>query len=101
MDNVLTGLQGNACFVYLDDIVIYAQTLEEHKQKLNKIFKCIRETGLSLQPDKCKFFKRELIYLGHIILNKGVKSNPEKIKAIEQYPVPKNKKQIKQFLKGL
>lgn len=98
MDNVLTGLQGNVCFVYLDDIVIYAQTLNEHKQKLTQVFERIREAGLSLQPDKCEFFKRELTYLGHIISDKGVRPNPEKIKAIEQYPVPKNHKQIKQFL---
>ncbi|KMQ89530.1 enzymatic polyprotein endonuclease reverse [Lasius niger] len=98
MDNVLTGLQGNVCFVYLDDIVIYAQTLEEHKQKLSQIFDRIKEAGLSLQPEKCQFFKRELMYLGHIISDKGVKPNPEKIKAVEQYPIPKNHKQLKQFL---
>lgn len=98
MDNVLSGLQGNVCFVYLDDIVIYAQSLEEHKQKLNHIFTRLREAGLSLQPDKCNFFKRELTYLGHIISDEGVKPNPEKLKAVEEYPVPKNVKQIKQFL---
>ena len=45
MDNVLTGLQGNVCFVYLDDIVIYAQSLEEHKLKLNQLFQHLREAG--------------------------------------------------------
>ena len=98
MDNVLMGLQGNICFVYLDDIVIYAESLEEHKQKLIQLFARLREAGLSLQPDKCEFLKKELIYLGHIISDKGVKPNPEKIKAVQQYPVLRNHKEIKQFL---
>jgi len=52
MDNVLMDLQGNICFVYLDDIVIYAESLEEYKQKFNQLFQKLRETGLSLQPNK-------------------------------------------------
>jgi transposase InsO family protein len=98
MDNVLTGLQGNVCFVYLDDIVIYADSLEEHKQKLNQLFQRLREAGLSLQTDKCEFFKKELMYLGHIISDKGVKPNPEKVKAVKLYPIPKNHKELRQFL---
>lgn len=98
MDNVLTGLLGNVCFVYLDDIVIYAKSLEEHKLKLNQLFQRLREANLSLQPDKCEFFKKELIYLGHIISDEGVKPNPGKVQAIKQYPAPKNHKELKQFL---
>lgn len=98
MDNVLMGLLGNVCFVYLDDIVIYAESLEEHKLKLNQLFERLREANLSLQPDKCEFFKKELMYLGHIISEEGVKPNPEKIQAIKGYPAPKTHKELKQFL---
>lgn len=98
MDNFLSKLQGNVCFVYLDDIVIYAQTLEEHKQKLSQMFERIREAGFSLQPEKCQFFKKELIYLGHIISDKGVKHNPEKIEAVKKYSAPRNHKELRQFL---
>lgn len=98
MNTVLTGLQGLECFVYLDDIVIYASSIEEHSKKLNSIFSRLRENTLLLQPDKCEFMRREVAYLGHIISDKGVMPNPEKVKAVSDYPVPTNIKQIKQFL---
>ena len=98
MNIVLTGLQGLQCFVYLDDIVLYARTINEHTSKLNSVFQRLRENKLLLQPDKCEFMRLEVAYLGHIISSKGVSPNPEKIKAIKCYPAPKNEKQIKQFL---
>ena len=84
-------------FVYLADIVIYVESLEKHKQKLNQLFQQLREVGLSLQSDKCEFFKRAL-YLGHIISDKGVRPNPERIRAVKQYSVLKNHKELRQFL---
>ncbi|XP_050462030.1 uncharacterized protein LOC126857007 [Cataglyphis hispanica] len=80
MDNVLSGLQGNELFVYMDDIVIYARSLKEH------------------EPDKCEFLRHEVAYLGHIIGADGVKPDPNKIKSISEFPIPKNEKNIKQFL---
>lgn len=98
MNTVLTGLQGLECFVYLDDIVIYASSIEEHSRKLKLIFSKLRENTLLLQPDKCEFMRHEVAYLGHMISENGVTPNPEKIKAVSEYPVPKDPKGIKQFL---
>lgn len=98
MNTVLTGLQGLQCFVYLDDVVIYASSINEHEKKLRTIFERLRSNQLLLQPDKCEFMKKEVLYLGHVISDKGVAPNPEKVKAISSYPTPKNQKQIKQFL---
>lgn len=98
MNIVLCGLQGLHCFVYLDDIVIYASSLEEHTMKLKSVFSRLRLNNLKLQPDKCEFLHREIAYLGHVITEKGVKANPEKIRSIKDYPKPKDEKQIKQFL---
>ncbi|KAL6421494.1 hypothetical protein ACFW04_011246 [Cataglyphis niger] len=67
MDNVLSGLQGNELFVYMDDIVIYARSLKEHEVKFNKLMERLRKANLKLQPDKCEFLCREVAYLGHII----------------------------------
>lgn len=98
MDNVLTGLQGNELFVYLDDIVVYARSLEEHDVKIKELMQRLKEANLQLQPDKCQFLRHEVVYLGHIIGNDGVKSDPNKIKAVEHFPIPRNYKNIKQFL---
>jgi len=98
MDNVLSGLQGNELFVYMDDIVIYARSLEEHAIKFNRLMARLREANLKLQPDKCEFLRKEVAYLGHIIGEKGVKPDPNKIKAVTHFPTPRNPKNIKQFL---
>lgn len=98
MNIALSGLQGNHCFVYLDDVVIYASTLSEHNSKLKSVFHRLRSNNLSLQPDKCEFLRKEVVYLGHVINEKGVLPNPEKTRVVDNYPVPKTPKQVKQFL---
>ena len=67
MNQVLTGLQGIELFVYMDDIVIYATSLEEHSRKLKSLLGHLKTAGLALQPEKCYFLKREIAYLGHVI----------------------------------
>lgn len=98
MDLVLSGLQGIELFVYMDDIVIYADSLEEHARKLRTLLARLQNSGLTLQPEKCRFLQREISYLGHVITREGVKPDPGKIRAVKQFPVPKTKKNIKQFL---
>lgn len=98
MNTVLSGLQGIHCFVYLDDIVIYSYDLPSHIEKLNLVFNKLRNFRLKLQPDKCEFLRKEVAYLGHVISGEGVKPNPEKIKAVTQFPVPTCAKDIKSFL---
>ena len=98
MDLVLSGLQGVELFVYMDDIVLYANSIEEHSEKLRKLLARLQNAGLTLQPEKCRFLQREITYLGHNISSEGVKPDPEKIRAVKSFPIPKNKKNIKQFL---
>ncbi|CAK1595080.1 unnamed protein product [Parnassius mnemosyne] len=98
MNTCLSGLQGSRCFVYLDDIVVYSHDLNSHIQNLASVFSRLRNYNLKLQPDKCEFLCKEVAYLGHLINNDGVKPNPEKLKAISEFPVPKCAKDIKSFL---
>ena len=98
MDLVLSGLQGRELFVYMDDIVIYATSLEEHERKYNLLIERLRKANLKLQPDKCEFLKTEVTYLGHIISRDGVKPDPRKLEAVKSFPRPKTPKNIKQFL---
>lgn len=78
MNTVLLGLQGIQCFVYLDDVVIYASTLSEHNSKLKSAFDCLRNNNLSLPLNKCEFLRKEVTYLGHVINESGIHPYPEK-----------------------
>ena len=98
MDRVLVGLQGVELFVYIDDIVVYAATLDEHDQKIFRLFRRLSDAGLRLQPEKCTFLATEVAYLGHTISAEGVRPNPAKIEAVKNFPVPRNPKNIKEFL---
>lgn len=98
MDNILRGLQNQICLVYLDDIIVFSTSLQEHMVNLEKVFQRLRESNFKIQMDKSEFLKLETTYLGHIISNEGVKPNPDKVAAIQKYPIPKTPKEIKQFL---
>ena len=98
MDLVSTGLHGTELFVYLDDIVIYANSLEAHEEKFKKLMEKLSAANLKLLPDKLKFLRPEVAYLGHIIDREGVRPDPKKLEAVQDSPIPKNPKNIKQFL---
>ena len=83
---------------YLDDIIIFSKTEEEHLEHLERIFKKLREYGLKMKREKCDFFKKHLQYLGHLISDEGFEPLPEKIKFIKNMLPPKTAKEVKQFL---
>jgi len=88
MNSVLSGLTGTRCFVYLDDIVIYAKSLADHNTKVREVLERLRTHKLKLQPGKCEFLRKEVNYLGHQITETGVRPDPQKVVAIEQFPTP-------------
>jgi len=98
MNSVLTGMQGLKCLVYLDDIVIYGASLEEHNKRLEEVLQRLRENNLKLQPDKCEFLRKETIYLGHIISENGISPDPSKLTAIKEFPMPRKVKDIQSFI---
>lgn len=98
MDNVLKDLIGTVCLVYLDDIIVYSTSLQEHTENLKKVFERLRESNLKIQLDKSEFLCKECAFLGHIVSTEGIKPNPEKIKAIRKFPIPKTQREIKSFL---
>lgn len=98
MDNILKGIQNELCLVYMDDIIIFSVSLQEQIQNLRKVFDRLRNANFKIQIDKSEFFRKEVNFLGHVITPSGIRHNPDKIKAIKQYPVPKTQKQLKGFL---
>lgn len=97
MNTVLSGLVGIKCLVYLDDVVIYGQSVELHNERLREVFERLRLHNLKLQPDKCEFLRKEVSYLGHVISDEGVKPDPAKVEKVYNYPRPRNAKEIKMF----
>ena len=98
MESCLGELHLQYCIIYLDDIIVFSKTLEEQLARLCKVFEKLSELGLKLKPSKCKFFKRRLEYLGHIVSEKGIETNPKKIEAIQKWPIPTNITETQSFL---
>ena len=83
---------------YLDDIIIYSRSEKEHLEHLEEIFIRLKAAGLKLKLEKCCFFKKHIQYLGHLISADGIQPLSEKLESIAKMPVPKNPKEVKQFL---
>ena len=97
MNSVLRGLTGTRCLVYLDDIILYAKSLVDHNAKLREVLDRLRMYKLKLQPKKCEFLCKEVSYLGHQIMEAGVRPDPQKVMATDRFPTPTNAKQLKTF----
>ena len=98
MNKILSGLQAVELYIYMDDVIIFADSIRSHQIKLKKFFARIQAARLTLQPEKCLFLRREVTYLGHKVTEKGVSSDPLKTVAVREFPCPKNVKNIKEFL---
>ena len=99
MSTVLSGMQGLKCLVYLDDIIICGENLEVYNERLRDVFARLRSYNLKLQPDKCEFLRKEVLYLGHRLTFKGLLPDESKLSAAKEFPVPNTtKKKPKGFL---
>lgn len=71
--------------IYLDDIIIFSETFEEHLQRLQKVFRRLREAGLTLKPSKCSFIQEEIKILGNIVNKHGIPPDDSKLLAIKNF----------------
>ena len=98
MDMVLAGMQWKSCLVYLDDVIIVGKTFQDHLCNLREVFQRLRDAGLKLKPAKCDFCSLQVEFLGHIVSTDGVRTEPSKTEKVAQWPVPKTRKEVQQFL---
>ena len=89
---------GDFAMGYLDDIIVFSRSEEEHLQHLEEIFKRLRHFDLKMKREKSSFFKKHIQYLGHLVWEQGFEPLPEKLEAIRNMPHPKTPKEVKQFL---
>ena len=98
MESCLGDLNLNRCIIYLDDIVVCAPTVEEHLVRLEAVFQKLKDAGLKLKPSKCNLFKKSISYLGHVISEEGVHTDPKKIESVKKWKKPHNVQTVRKFL---
>ena len=98
MDVALSGLKYNSVLVYLDDILVFSETFAEHLRRLEAVFIRLDQANLRLNPKKCRFCLPKVIFLGYVIDQYGQRPDPQKIKAIKEFPTPTTITGIKSFV---
>jgi hypothetical protein len=98
MDIVLRNLVGTECWIFIDDVIVYSQSAEQHALRLENVLRRFDVANLSLHPGKCVFAQPQVQYLGYVLSKRGVSASPDKIEAVEQYPTPKSVKDVRAFL---
>jgi len=98
MDIVLRNLSRTECWIFIDDLILFADTIEEHVRQLEHVLQRLERANLQLQPAKCIFAQSQVQYLGYIVSRDGITASPDKLEAVRRYPVFKNAKDVRSFL---
>ena len=98
MQNCLGELNLTYCLIYLDDVIVFSETPEEHLHRMRVVFNCLQEHGLKLKPSKCDVFKSEINYLAHHVRQKGVLPSKKNLESIAQCPPPDTYTKVKSFV---
>ena len=98
ISKVLHGIEGKFAMAYLDDILVFSRTFDEHIEHLKDVFTRLKKANLCLNRKKCHFVKKEVEYLGHLIGPNGIKPNPEKVRVIQTLEPPINVRGVRSFI---
>ncbi|XP_043112873.1 uncharacterized protein LOC122357538 [Puntigrus tetrazona] len=98
MQTIMSDLVFQTLLVYLDDLLVYSSTFEGHLVRLEAVLQRLREAGLKVKVEKCHFLQSEVKFLGHVVSAQGVSTDPDKVSAVRQWPVPHTLKELRSFL---
>ncbi|XP_057190663.1 uncharacterized protein LOC130554808 [Triplophysa rosa] len=98
MELVLRGLQWDTLLIYLDDIIIFGEDVEQCIERLAEVFRRLQEYGLKLKPSKCQLLRDEVLFLGHVVSSEGIKTNPALINDVRDWNPPTSVQQLQSFL---
>lgn len=98
METVLAGLQWDICLIYLDDVIVFGKEFEDMIENLSVIFERLLSAGLKLKPKKCTLFARKVEYLGHVVSENGISTDPRKVGVVKTWPEPANITELRSFL---
>lgn len=97
MEQCLGDLNMKICAIYLDDLIVFSSSLEQHLERLDRVLNRLKECNLKLNPKKCMFLQTKVKYVGHIVSEKGTRADPEKIDKVKNWPTPKNAEEVRKF----
>ena len=98
MEECLGDYNMKICIIYLDDIIIFAKELEERIERLYLVLTRFKEHHLKLSAEKCFFMQKNVHFLGHVLSDCGIETEPDKIKKVKNWPVPKNADELRSFI---
>ena len=98
MDMVLKGLAWQCCMVFVDDVVVYSKTWEEHLRDVEQVLQKFKECGITLNLKKCLLAQNQLPFLGHVVSKEGIKPDPSKVKAVKDFQRPSTVTELRSFL---
>ena len=98
MNTVLKGLTGKICEVYLDDIIIYSETLSDHVKHVEAVVQRLRQHNLKVKLSKCKIAQQKIQYLSHVISHGHIQPSKEKVKDLDKFQAPLSYSQIHSFI---
>ena len=98
LDSIIGPDLDHIALVYLDDIIVLGETKQQHMTNLRRVTDRLTAAGLRLNHDKCEIAKTSIVYLGHVITPEGIKTDPDKIKAIKHIAPPRSKKEVRSLL---
>jgi hypothetical protein len=98
MDDLLRRFKWAFCLVYIDDVIIYSKTEEDHLHHIDLFLNLIEENGFKMKAKKCQLFKEKLHFLGHVVSSNGIEPDPDKVQAIDALSPPKNIKDVQTLL---
>ena len=98
MQEILGDLNMKICLIYLDDLIIFSDSFEQHLERLDLILTTLENANLKLAPEKCCFFKPRVNFLGHVVSGNGIETDPAKIEKVQNWPEPSNPDELRSFL---
>lgn len=98
MELVFKGLPWHICMVYLDDILIYSRSFEDHLSALGEVFSRIGAVGLRLNAKKCHLAQDHVVFLGHVVSAEGLRPDPKNTEKVKSWPVPRSATELRAFL---
>ena len=100
MGHILRGLEYRFALIYIDDIIIFSKSVDEHLDHLEEVFRRLRDANVKLNPKKCSFVKQRVDYLGHVVTPEGISPNLDKVRVVQEFHTPNNFEGIEEFLRS-
>ena len=95
--NAVLGDVRHCALAFMDDIIVFSETFEDHVKHLEAVFERLRKANLRLKISKCEFVKKKLNYLGHVLSDEGISVDPSKVSVVQNMEPPKNVREMRSF----